>query len=100
LPNAIRLNAACMMAVMAARDRNLPRDEFQGMLEKAVDLQRMVIRLQTLEVMVRHMQKEGFAEEIKKNVDYCAAQSELCRKNLEHQMNLVAQCPWRDDTIN
>lgn len=97
---AARLNAGCMMAVMAAHDRKLPRDVFQDVLEKATDLQRTVIRLQTLEVIAKYAQKDTFTQEMQKNIDYCMTQGELCRKNLEYQVNLIAQCPWEQDTVN
>jgi hypothetical protein len=97
---AAQLHAGSMMAVMAARDRKLPREVFQDMLEKAADLQRMVIRLQTLDVIAKIMQKETFAQEMAKNQEYCTKQGELCRKNLEYSMNLLAQSQWEVVTLN
>jgi hypothetical protein len=97
---AARLNAGGMMAIMAAHDRKLPREAFQEILEVAVDMQRAIIRLQTLEVISKYMTQANYQEEMAKNVQYCATQGEICRKNLEFKMNMIAQCPWEGDTIN
>lgn len=100
-PDAPKLVAAAIWCLMDAYDRQLPRDEYEGIVEHALKLVQYLSRLQVTTVL-QNMQNRGTLDQnaMCEAILGCIGRGEVERKALLTKMELIAQMPWEGDAIH
>lgn len=97
--NVERLTSAGFLSVIDSHDRKLEREEWVAIVQDVLGMTDMLTRMEITNALYRR-----FREDALKEATFTDAMKELTkraeafREDLKRRMELVAQCPYENDT--